>query len=71
MLATWLADNITKKWNEGLKCIQFMKNRSLHHAIKYSLYEDMFGMRTKVGLKYTSLPESIISKLKLDINFVY
>lgn len=43
-----------------------MKNRSLHHGIKCSPYEAMFGTRAKIGLKSTPLPESIIYKLKTD-----
>lgn len=66
MLATWLTDNKTNKWSEGLKFIQFMKNRSLHHGIKCSPYEAMFGTWAKIGLKSTSLPESIIHKLNTD-----
>ncbi|XP_060862057.1 SCAN domain-containing protein 3-like [Metopolophium dirhodum] len=31
ILATWLADNNSRKWSEGLKFVQFMKNRSFHH----------------------------------------
>jgi len=50
----------------GLKFIQFMKNRSLHHAIKCSPCEAVFGTRAKTGLKSTSLPGSIINKLKSD-----
>jgi len=38
ILATWLQDNRTKKWSEGLKFVQFMKNRSLHSEIKCSPY---------------------------------
>ncbi|XP_026814091.1 LOW QUALITY PROTEIN: KRAB-A domain-containing protein 2-like [Rhopalosiphum maidis] len=66
MLATWLTDNKTNKWSEGLKFNQFMKNRSLHHGIKCSPYEAMFDTREKIGLKSTSLPENIIHKLKTD-----
>ncbi|XP_025423225.1 KRAB-A domain-containing protein 2-like [Sipha flava] len=43
-----------------------MKNRSLHYEIKCSPYEAMFGIRAKIGLKSTSLPKSIIHKLKTD-----
>ncbi|XP_060871301.1 KRAB-A domain-containing protein 2-like [Metopolophium dirhodum] len=43
ILATWLQDNKTKKWSEGIKFVQFIKNRSLHHGIKCSQYEAMFG----------------------------
>jgi len=69
MLATWLTHNKTNKWSEGLKFIEFMKNRSLHHEIKCSPYKAMFGTRTKIVLKSTSLPESVIHKLKTDDNF--
>ncbi|XP_008181050.1 KRAB-A domain-containing protein 2-like [Acyrthosiphon pisum] len=45
MIATWLQDNNTRRWSEGLKFIQFMKNRCLHHGIKCSPYEAMFGTK--------------------------
>ncbi|CAI6358245.1 unnamed protein product [Macrosiphum euphorbiae] len=66
ILATWLQDNKTKKWSEGLKFVQLMKNRSLHHGIKCSPYEAMFGCSAKIGLKSSVLPISIINKLKTE-----
>jgi hypothetical protein len=66
MLATWLTDNRTKKWSEGLKFIQFMKNCSLHSGIKFSPYEVMFGTKAKIGLKSTLLPINIISDLRTE-----
>lgn len=66
ILATWLQDNKTKKWSEGLKFVQLMKNQSLHHGIKCSPYEAMFGCSTKIGLKSSVLPISIINKLKTE-----
>ncbi|XP_060876491.1 KRAB-A domain-containing protein 2-like [Metopolophium dirhodum] len=63
ILATWLQDNKTKKWSEGLKFVQFIKNRSLHHGIKCSQYEAMFGCSAKIGLKSSLLLISIINKL--------
>ncbi|XP_060882078.1 KRAB-A domain-containing protein 2-like [Metopolophium dirhodum] len=63
ILATLLQDNKTKKWSEGLKFVQFIKNRSLHHRIKCSQYEAMFGCSAKIGLKSSLLPISIINKL--------
>jgi len=66
ILATWLQDNKTKKWSEGLKLVQFMKNRSLHHGIKCSPYEAMFECNAKIGLKSSVLPISIINKLKTE-----
>jgi len=43
-----------------------MKNRSLHHGITCSSYDAMFDTRTNIVMKFTSLPESIIHKLKSD-----
>jgi len=50
MLTTWMADNQTNKWSEGVRFVQFMKNRAYHSAIKRSPYEAMFGCPAKVGL---------------------
>jgi len=66
ILATWLQDNRTKKWGEGLKFVQFMKNRSLHSGIKCSPYEAMFGTKAKIGLKSTLLAINIISNLRTE-----
>ncbi|XP_071050741.1 uncharacterized protein [Onthophagus taurus] len=55
MLSTWLETNKTTKWSEGLKFIQFVKNRAHHSGINQSHYEGMFGCKAKVGLK-TFLP---------------
>ena len=32
MLTTWMADNKTDKWSEGLRFIQFMKNQIYHRT---------------------------------------
>ncbi|XP_028044424.1 SCAN domain-containing protein 3-like [Rhopalosiphum maidis] len=66
ILATWLADNNSRKWSEGLKFVRFMKNRSFHHGTKRSPYEAMFGTRAKVGLKSTQIPTDLISTLKSE-----
>jgi transposase InsO family protein len=36
MLGTWLHDNKTKKWNDGIKFIKFIKNRAFYYGIKFS-----------------------------------
>ncbi|XP_008189894.1 KRAB-A domain-containing protein 2-like [Acyrthosiphon pisum] len=66
ILATWLQDNKTKKWSEGLKFVQLTKNRSLHHGIKCSSDEAIFGCSAKMGLKSSVLPIAIINKLKTE-----
>lgn len=66
MLGTWLQDNKTKKWSEGIKFIQFMKNRAYHHGIKSSPYEAMFGSMAKIGLNNCILPMDVVAKLKTE-----
>lgn len=51
MVFTWLETNDTTKWSEGLRFVQFMKNRAYHSGIDRSPYEAMFGCKPKVGLK--------------------
>jgi hypothetical protein len=51
MLITWMQTNNTRHWAEGLRLIQFMKDRSYHQGIKQSPYEAMFGCKAKVGLR--------------------
>ncbi|XP_051164968.1 SCAN domain-containing protein 3-like [Leptopilina boulardi] len=57
MLVSWMADNKTKKWSEGLRFIQSKKNRALHTGIKVSPYEAMFGCSQKIGLGDSQLLE--------------
>ncbi|XP_046677250.1 KRAB-A domain-containing protein 2-like [Homalodisca vitripennis] len=64
MLASWMADNKTTNWSEGLRYVQFMKNRAFHSGIKQSPYKAMFGMDPRVGLSTSSLPSEIVR----DIN---
>lgn len=45
MLSTWLEDNNTKKWSEGLRLVQLMKNRAHHTGINCTPYEAMFGTK--------------------------
>ena len=51
MLCSWLTDKQTTHWSEGLRFVQFMKNRAHHHGIVCSPYEAMFVCPAKVGLK--------------------
>nr|XP_022920896.1 KRAB-A domain-containing protein 2-like [Onthophagus taurus] len=43
--------DIEKMVSEGLRFVQFMKNRAYHSGIDRSPYEAMFGYKPKVGLK--------------------
>ena len=43
-----------------------MKNRALHHGIKCSPYEAMFGQPMKVGLKTSNFPDNLVSTLNSE-----
>lgn len=56
MVDSWLKNNNTSKWSNGLPFIQFMKNRTRHFGIELSPYKAMFGVEPRVGLLSTLLP---------------
>lgn len=53
MLITWMQDQKSSHWNEGLRFIQLMKNQVYHSGIKITPYETLFGIKIKVGLNKT------------------
>jgi hypothetical protein len=66
MLITWMQTSNTRHWAEGLRFIQFMKNRSYHQGIKQSPYEAMFGFKAKVGLSTCQFPKDTVDKLPTE-----
>ena len=60
MIATWMQDEKTDQWSEGLRFVQLMKNRALHSGIKRSPYEALFGCKVKVGLTTSSIPHDML-----------
>ncbi|CAH2245620.1 KRAB-A domain-containing 2-like [Pelobates cultripes] len=66
MLTTWMADNQTNKWSEGVRFVQFMKNRAYHSEIQRSPYEAMFGCPTKVGLSSSIIPQSVLHSINTE-----
>ncbi|CAG4946502.1 unnamed protein product [Parnassius apollo] len=64
IICAWLESNKTTKWSEGLRFIQFMKNRAYHAEINRSPYEAMFGCKAKVGLN--SLPKDALVELSTE-----
>ena len=43
-----------------------MKNRAMHHGIKCSPYEAMFGHPMKAGLKISNLPDNLVTNLNTE-----
>ncbi|XP_043284073.1 KRAB-A domain-containing protein 2-like isoform X3 [Venturia canescens] len=64
MLSSWLSDNHTTRWSEGLRHVQFMKNRAFHPSIKQSPYKAMFSTEPRVGLSSTLLPPELIKEIQ-------
>ncbi|XP_022910048.2 KRAB-A domain-containing protein 2-like [Onthophagus taurus] len=64
MLTSWMQNNKTTNWSNGLRFVQFMKNRAFHSGIKQSPYRAIFGSEPKVGLMTSNLPLEVISKLE-------
>lgn len=61
ILSRWLEANNTNKWSEGLKFVQFIKNREYDSGLNCSPYEAMFGLKLKFGLKASLPPETLLS----------
>ncbi|CAG5027459.1 unnamed protein product [Parnassius apollo] len=64
MISSCLKDNDLTKWSEGLRYVQFMKNRVIHSGIKQSTYRALFGIEPRVELSSSSLPQEIINDIR-------
>jgi hypothetical protein len=66
MLCTWMQDEKTDGWSEGLRFVQLMKNRAYHSGIKRTPYEALFGCKAKVGLTTSSLPQDVLQDIQSE-----
>jgi len=66
MLVTWMSDNNTKTWSEGLRFIRSKKHRALHSVIKTSPYEAMFGTAQRIRLGNSLLTEDTYSSVETE-----
>ncbi|CAC5414153.1 unnamed protein product [Mytilus coruscus] len=66
MLATWLSENNSRQWSEGLRFIQFQKNRSYLRVIGQSPYKALFGSEPKVGLSSSSVPRDLLPDIQTE-----
>lgn len=66
MLISWMEEEKSAHWSEGLKFVQFMKNQTLHSGIQRAPYRAMFGNDAKFGLASKSIPESLYCKLSSE-----
>lgn len=61
MLTTWMQDNNTNHWAEGLRFVQLMKNQSFHSGIKRTPFNAIFGPSHMVSLASSTLPKEILA----------
>ncbi|CAH0562960.1 unnamed protein product [Brassicogethes aeneus] len=65
-LASWMKDNNSTKWSEGLGFVQFYKNRCFHSGIGRSPYEALFGVPCRDGLNDLPVSSEKIRMLKSE-----
>lgn len=70
MIFTWMQDNCSERWSEGLPLVQFMKNRAYHAGIQRSPYKALFGCDAKFGLGSSQLPKEIINSLETEEDLI-
>lgn len=72
MIITWTQENKNSHWSEGLRFVQFQKNRSYHRTIEQSPYKALFGSDPTVGLSSSAIPKELLDTLETeeDLNSV-
>ena len=66
MIISWTHENNNTHWSEGLRFVQFKKNRSYHRTIDQSPYSVLFGSDPKVGLSSSAIPKEILDTLETE-----
>ena len=66
MIISWTHENNNTHWSEGLRFVQFQKNRSYHRTIDQSPYSTLFGSDLKVGLSSSAIPKEILDTLETE-----
>ena len=66
MIISWTHENNNTHWSEGLRFVQFQKNRSYHRTIDQSPYSALFGSDPKVGLSSSAIPKEILDTLETE-----
>lgn len=63
ILVSWMADNKSTNWANGLRFVQLKKNRSFHRGINRSPYEAMFGVPIRNGLFDSNIPHEVLQNI--------
>jgi hypothetical protein len=70
MIISWMNDNDTTQWSEGLRVVQFQKNRSHHRVIDQPPYKALFGADPNIGLVLYPRNYFLSERLKKTIDDV-
>jgi hypothetical protein len=66
MIISWMNDHDTPQWSEGLRFVQFQKNRSHHRVIDQPPYTALLGADQNNGLSSSSIPKELLSQLETE-----
>ena len=66
MLATWLSENNSTQWSEGLRFIQFQKNRTYHREIGKYPYKTLFVSDPKVRFSSSSVHRDLLLDMQTE-----
>jgi hypothetical protein len=66
MIISWMNDDDTTQWSEGLRFVQFQKNRSHHRVIDQPPYKAVFGVDPNNGLSSSSIPKELLPQLETE-----
>lgn len=61
VLTTWMEENKSNRWSEGLRFCQFRKNNAYHPTIRQKPHEALFGQKVLVGLKSSAIMDAVIA----------
>jgi hypothetical protein len=66
ILITWMQDNMTSKWSEGLRFVQFIKNKVHYLGTKKSSFNEMFGTDPQTHLSSNILSDKVLQEITLE-----
>ncbi|CAG2257584.1 SCAN domain-containing protein 3 [Mytilus edulis] len=66
MLISWMHDNDKRQWSEGLRFVQFQKNRSHHRVINQSPNHALFSSDPKICLSSCFMPKKLLPNLESE-----
>ncbi|KAF6215247.1 hypothetical protein GE061_009999 [Apolygus lucorum] len=63
LMLTWVCENSTQKWYNGLRFIQYIANLYFNKEIEKTPFEAMFGRKGKLDVSSLSLPPELLQGL--------